>query len=552
MWTLLIAAVIWTATNMISGIKASSGRDFPSFKSPTGGQRPPMRSDVFITCNVFAIASRFIYYAARPMSWAHAHHVHTMPPNVGYAALSTGIPSTNDNELKKCPAFMMLDMLIIVALSAIGYNHYWQPTFILAVIACAMRCIYYVRTRKSATYITGTSEYAQAWAAQVGNISRFFSLWYHHPLWLAQFLASAAAAYVSGRHSGTYVRTTAGGGGICTPYGGGATKFSATSAGAGNIFVSGGKVSGPQMIMSRQVTAEPNVPGLFTYLILLLFVIPVVMTSVAASLMFSGMAIVASMASFGADFLMFLFRAMLQPASTITCARNCFHALRFGHIVKSSSINTTAGTDIWVFPASVFRYFVLYALLLAVEAGDDPEYRSSARMPRFDGQRTSYRTWLLAFSAYVSLRYPDLVGILDGTRDPPVPEAEQADRDSFLRHNRQVYGAIAQCVPEWLVNTLYMSCPNDGRSALVHLRTEYGVCTAMDRAAAMARLHRCYLDPRAAIDVNHVRYQYDSMREANNDLQQAGGQRLPDAASGFVIIHTGSGSVHFGSRQHSL
>ena len=185
MWTLLIAAVVWTATNMISGIKASSGRDFPSFKSPTGGQRPPMRSDVFITCNVFAIASRFIYYAARPMSWAHAHHVHTMPPNVGYAALSTGIPSTNDNELKKCPAFMMLDMLIIVALSAIGYNHYWQPTFILAVIACAMRCIYYVRTRKSATYITGTSEYAQAWAAQVGNISRFFSLWYHHPLWLA-------------------------------------------------------------------------------------------------------------------------------------------------------------------------------------------------------------------------------------------------------------------------------------------------------------------------------------------------------------------------------
>ena len=94
----------------------------------------------------------------------------------------------------------------------------------------------------------------------------------------------------------------------------------------------------------------------------------------------------------------------------------------------------------------------------------------------------------------------------------------------------QVYGAIAQCVPEWLVNTLYMSCPNDGRSALLHLRTEYGVTTAMDRAAAMARLHRCYLDPRAAIDINHIRYQYDSMREANNDLQHAGGQRLPDAA----------------------
>ena len=52
----------------------------------------------------------------------------------------------------------------------------------------------------------------------------------------------------------------------------------------------------------------------------------------------------------------------------------------------------------------------------------------------------------------------------------------------------------------------------------------------MDRAAAMAKLHRCYFDPRAAIDINHVRYQYDSMREANNDLQNAEGQSLPDAA----------------------
>ena len=154
---------------------------------------------------------------------------------------------------------------------------------------------------------------------------------------------------------------------------------------------------------------------------------------------------------------------------------------------------------------------------------------TGSRLPKFDGQRTSYRTWLLAFSAYVSLRYPDLVGIVDGTRQIPVPEAEQEDKDLYLRHNRQVYGAIAQCIPEWLVNTLYMSSPNDGQAALLHLRQEYGMTTAMDRAAAMARLHRCYLDPRAAIDINHVRYQYDSMREANNDLALAGGQRMPDA-----------------------
>ena len=171
---------------------------------------------------------------------------------------------------------------------------------------------------------------------------------------------------------------------------------------------------------------------------------------------------------------------------------------------------------------------VLYSLLSQVEAGDDSASGTGSRLPKFDGQRSSYRTWLLAFSAFVSLRYPDLVGIIDGTRVPPTPEDNDDTRDLFLRHNRQVYGAIAQCIPDWLVNTLYMSSPNDGRAALQHLRTEYGITTPMDRAAAMTAIHQCMMDPRAAIDINHVRFQYDHMREANSNLVQAGGQALPD------------------------
>ena len=79
------------------------------------------------------------------------------------------------------------------------------------------------------------------------------------------------------------------------------------------------------------------------------------------------------------------------------------------------------------------------------------------------------------------------VGIIDGTRDPPTSEDYQDTRDLFLRHNRQVYGVIAQCVPEWLVNTFYMSSPNIGRAALQHLRVEYGVNTSMDRGPCLLR-----------------------------------------------------------------
>ena len=99
-WTLLIAAVVWTTTNILSGIMATSGRGFPSFQSQTKGQRPPVCSDDFIPCRIYAIASRFIHFAARPLSWADANHVHFMPFNVGYTALPSGIPSTSTTTLR--------------------------------------------------------------------------------------------------------------------------------------------------------------------------------------------------------------------------------------------------------------------------------------------------------------------------------------------------------------------------------------------------------------------------------------------------------------------
>ena len=71
------------------------------------------------------------------------------------------------------------------------------------------------------------------------------------------------------------------------------------------------------------------------------------------------------------------------------------------------------------------------------------------------------------------------------------------------------------------------TCGSTTSSSRVRRQHFYGPCCCDGKTII---LYRCYLYPRAAIDINHVRYQYDSMREANSDLQNAGGQSLPDAA----------------------
>ena len=173
------------------------------------------------------------------------------------------------------------------------------------------------------------------------------------------------------------------------------------------------------------------------------------------------------------------------------------------------------------------KVLLLFVCLIQTTTAADSD--NTIRLPKFDGQRLSYRAWLLAFTAWVSLKYPDLVGILDNTR--PAPDPADADaRALYDRHNRQLYGAVCQCVPDWLLQTLHISAPHNGAAAMTHLDVEYGARTPLDRAAAMAAIHKCHMNPRAAIDINHLRYQYDKMREANGDLVSAGGTALTDAA----------------------
>ena len=161
---------------------------------------------------------------------------------------------------------------------------------------------------------------------------------------------------------------------------------------------------------------------------------------------------------------------------------------------------------------SAIRMILLAHLLAPISAADT----EPSKLPRFDGGRATFRQWLLAFTAYISLKYPDLVGILDNSVHVlrPGDDAEQAERDRYRRLTRQRYGAIVQCCPSWLMSSLNHIATqaenrgNEGRITLDHLHAEFGSTTALDRTSAISRLHLCHFNAKAAMDVNHLRYQY--------------------------------------------
>ena len=89
-WSLLAAAVVWTTANVLSGIKATTGRNFPSFELPTQGQCPPACFNVFIAWHALIVA--FMHKIARMAAWALTHVMHSVSCDVGYAAFLAGMP----------------------------------------------------------------------------------------------------------------------------------------------------------------------------------------------------------------------------------------------------------------------------------------------------------------------------------------------------------------------------------------------------------------------------------------------------------------------------
>ena len=158
----------------------------------------------------------------------------------------------------------------------------------------------------------------------------------------------------------------------------------------------------------------------------------------------------------------------------------------------------------------------------ATAAGDDVR----ARVPVFDGTRGAYLAWVIAITGYIAWKLPDAVGIADGTEPRPDADAEAAEEPEageeegeeeaaagagavaeaaaaavarWDKLNRQLYGMLLQALPDWLKTSVHLTSANSGVALLQHLRDQYGASNVNDRAEAVSRVQKSYVNSRSGI-----------------------------------------------------
>ena len=179
---------------------------------------------------------------------------------------------------------------------------------------------------------------------------------------------------------------------------------------------------------------------------------------------------------------------------------------------------------------------LLLAHLASVCAAPDGTGTTSTP-PLFDGTRSSWTAWMIAFTGWAAWKISDASMILDGTEvEPtwplpggaPTTLAEQAlsdaldaavlnagndlaaqdaaravklnsVREEYHKRNRKLYGTIVSAMPDWLKTSIHLTQRNDGAGAIAYLALQFESHDANDRAAAVQRLQQRYIDARADI-----------------------------------------------------
>lgn len=154
----------------------------------------------------------------------------------------------------------------------------------------------------------------------------------------------------------------------------------------------------------------------------------------------------------------------------------------------------------------------------------------------FEGVNATFTAWFIAFTAWVAWKRPELSPLIRGTSTCPVavdPDAPTPREKTAIRKweelNTQLYGAIVSHVAASIQSTLHISHLDDGVEAIKSLKNQFGAQSTGDRAEAMARVQRSYIDPRAKINVADVHKQYNEMSLAVTDIVSTGGARLDDS-----------------------
>ena len=191
----------------------------------------------------------------------------------------------------------------------------------------------------------------------------------------------------------------------------------------------------------------------------------------------------------------------------------------------------------WLVMAIALACHVQLAQCMETEGGGQG---ARVKPPPFSGERTDYTTWIVGFTVWVALYLSECAPLLEGN-DPEPPTEEQilqqnpattaadltaarAVHTRWATRNRKLFGALAMAMPKWLMQSLYLSCCNDGLASRDFLRTNFSAVAGdgHDRAAATIRLQRSHIDSRAGLSEQDVRTQYDSMMTAVADLRAAG------------------------------
>ncbi|RPG32542.1 MAG: hypothetical protein CBB72_010845 [Muricauda sp. TMED12] len=158
---------------------------------------------------------------------------------------------------------------------------------------------------------------------------------------------------------------------------------------------------------------------------------------------------------------------------------------------------------------------------MSMEAGSS----SSGSAPPWDGNRDTFWEWTVVFTAWIALKFPDLVGLIDGAEAPPTDAEGIASR---LRRNRQLFGAVIQAMPGWQAQQLHLTTHGDGVACLQQLSRDHDASDPTDLTCAMADMQQPVLSRQAAMSVEGLRTQYHAIMRAQQRIVRAHGTPYDD------------------------
>lgn len=181
-----------------------------------------------------------------------------------------------------------------------------------------------------------------------------------------------------------------------------------------------------------------------------------------------------------------------------------------------------------------FGFLLHVAFFLSfVSMAECVETEFTSSIPQFKNTRLHFPGWMTAFAGWISMKYPDLVDLIQGDwEEPEEPDEDDEEaKEAYKKYwnaQKQLYGCLIGAVPAGVKQSLSANAKFNGTRALELLQSRFGVVDANDRASALKRVAGRYIDPGSGISLKDATRQYDKMTEAHTEFTDAGGTAIDD------------------------